>query len=850
VVLITDGADTCSVPGQFACDPGQAAELFASPNVAGVDPAKIFTIGFSESVSTAPPELTCISDITDAQYFGARNASELKDALYNVISQINTDDERSFVPFKVSPPPSSRGGPATEQDFLVVYPYFLPQGKASVWDGNLYGFALNEAQPVLPTDPDTCEVDAAQLVVEAVSGNAWDANARLADQLAAASPERHVFMASDGSGSWARHDLEEIAGDAVLRLYFQNLMNLPGGVTDLETQEIVNFLRYIWMDNDASATPDPQADARPGGYSVLGDFYHSQPLIVSPPNRSMFFFDYGYGSAHDYASFMEMQSKRRRVVYAGANDGMLHAFDGGIWDRNRGSSAETYNEQHDLGDGSELFAYVPHAVARKLYNMTYGESQQYMVDGSIATSDVFIDYDGDSDREWRTVAIATMRRGGRGMVALDITQPDPIGSSPDFIPAVPSDQFPGCLDGTASGCDGEYPKVLWEFSDTGDVDSNCPVGLVGVQCSPYWDLGWTWSKPAIARIAIYNAADPAEPDDLFVAFFGGGWDRNQADQTGNFIYGVDIETGAILYKHNLGVAVPSSPTALDSDIDGFHDRIYFADSDGSVYRLQFPAPSDSAATGADVGTLTRLFDFRPTFADGGFPDRQQFFTRPVTVPALFGGSGYTWGVVLGSGDRANLPFYIDPDGPVDHFFFLLDGDDTTTRGKGSLTAINYDELDGDFDCENSALDPANGKFGWYLSLRPNEKTVFDATVINGHVLFPTFDPAPNIVAVHNKPDVCVPLNPAGTPTPTATPNVDGSGEIVECNAAGLGRSYDLWFECGMGDYGENDDIYTGMETYTIGGTTYVTFTESAFASGETEEFPNVTGHVVTNWRQD
>jgi hypothetical protein len=54
----------------------------------------------------------------------------------------------------------------------------------------------------------------------------------------------------------------------------------------------------------------------------------------------------------------------------------------------------------------------------------------------------------------------------------------------------------------------------------------------------------------------------------------------------------------------------------------------------------------------------------------------------------------------------------------------------------------------------------------------------------------------------------------------------------------------------MGDYSENNDVYTGVEDYTIGGTTYVTYTESHFTEGETEEFPHVTGHVVTNWRQD
>ena len=834
VVLITDGADTCATPGTFACDPGQAAESFANPSIAGIDAVPIFTIGFSESVGDAPPQLSCISDITGGQYFGARNASELKDALYNVITQLNTDDERSFVPFKVSPPPSSASGTANAQDFLLVYPYFIPVGDSTVWDGNLYGFKLDESQPTIPANAD-CEVDATAIVVEAVSGEAWDAAARLADQLAVGSPTRHVFMASDGSGSWARHDLTEIPSNAILRLYLQNVMSVPGGVTDLETQEIVNFVRNIWEDNDTAATPDPRPEARPSGSPVLGDSYHSQPVIVNPPNRSMFFFDYGYGNANDYPAFMEKQAKRRRVVLAGANDGLWHAFDGGIWDRNRAGTGETYDEQHDLGNGQELFTYLPQAVMPRLYNLTYGKSQDYLVDGQTAVSDVFIDYDGDSDREWRTVAISTMRRGGRGMVALDITQPDPLNASD--VPAV--SRFPGCIDGTTSGCDGEYPKVLWEFSDTGDADLNSE-----------WDLGWTWSKPAIARIAIND--DPNPPDDVFVAFFGGGWDRSETDQTGNFIYGVEVETGAIVYKYNLGVAVPGSPTAHDSDIDGFHDRIYFADSDGSIHRLQFPSPGDSAATGADAGTLTRIFDFRSTFADGGFPARQQFFTRPVMVPALFGGTGYTWALALGSGDRANIDRYDNVNNPVDHFFFLLDIGDTTTRGKDNLVAIDIDDLTGDFDCtaEDSPLDPSVGNFGWYLNLRPNEKVMYEATVINGHVLFPTFDPTPNEVASHNVPDECVPSGGGGTPTPTATPNVDLTGNEVVCNAAGLGRSYDLWFECGLGDYGENDDIYTGIEDYTIGGTTYVTFTESSFTEGETEEFPNVTGHVVTNWRQD
>jgi Tfp pilus tip-associated adhesin PilY1 len=133
-----------------------------------------------------------------------------------------------------------------------------------------------------------------------------------------------------------------------------------------------------------------------------------------------------------------------------------------------------------------------------------------------------------------------MRRGGRGIVALDITQPDPLsGNNPTSGAA----GDPGCLNfngSTPAGCIDEYPKLLWEFSDTADSDGN----LNG-------DLGWTWSTPAIARIAIYNATTPAEPKEVFVAFFGGGWDFDLGT-TGNFIYAVDIETGQVLVKYNTG----------------------------------------------------------------------------------------------------------------------------------------------------------------------------------------------------------------------------------------------------------------------------------------------------------
>ncbi len=830
MVLITDGEESC---GLNACDGDQAAWKFKVPDVG--EPVRVFTIGFSEEFDPFNPSpLECVSTITDGRFFVATDASELTSALQGVIDEMDSRD-RSFVPFQVTPPSSNAGSIGGTEDYLALYPFFVPRKDFSLWTGTMYAFKLNSSQPTLPVTGD-CQIDFS--MVE------WDAATSLAAQLSLATPLRNVYVGTSAASVWTRHDLDDVGTDAALRTEFKTRLNMPTLPSDLEVQEIANFLTNIW-DNPLALDPAPQNPPRPPTYPVLGDTYHSQPVVARPPNTSLFYYDYGFVGAgelgaHDYQLYMEKHAKRRRVALVGANDGMLHAFDAGFWDRDDGG---TYDDLHDLGNGTELFAYVPEAIADRLWVMTYGTEQQYMVDGHIAVGDVFISPDGGvSPREWRTVALASMRRGGRGIVALDLTQPDPTSGAPDYEPIETT--MAGCADGTAGGCGSEFPRLMWEFSDETDLDVNCPVGYTGDECAPYWDLGWTWSRPAIARVPVYNSSNANEPDDVFIAFFGGGWDREENDWTGTHVYGVDIATGAIVYKQSIGVAVPGSFAAHDSDLDGFHDRIYFGDSDGSLWRIEFPAPNDPAATGVGAANLERIFDFR-----AGFGDRQQFFTRPIIVPAKFDGANFIWALALGAGDRANLQ---DEDGGINAFYFVLDsGTYATPRTAGDLVGIDYSALTGDFQCADTALDPANGLYGWYMTMRPNEKTTFEATVINGHVLFPTFEPGLDLLAT-DPPDLCGGAGGGGGgggggfggPLPG-----DVDPDLV-CRAAGIGRVYDLWFECGNGTQTELNDLPTGSEFYTIDGTTYVTHTLSGGSPGLTQEFLNPSGYTVTNWRQE
>ena len=113
--------------------------------------------------------------------------------------------------------------------------------------------------------------------------------------------------------------------------------------------------------------------------SVLGNSVHATPVYAG-------------------ASSNPLAPARPDMLYLGANDGMLHAF--------------------NAADGSELFAYVPAALFGTLHQLT---SKNFVhrayVDGPAQAGEVIIA--GDA----RTVLVSGMGGGAQGVFALDITDP-------------------------------------------------------------------------------------------------------------------------------------------------------------------------------------------------------------------------------------------------------------------------------------------------------------------------------------------------------------------------------------------------------------------------------------------
>lgn len=162
----------------------------------------------------------------------------------------------------------------------------------------------------------------------------------------------------------------------------------------------------------------------------LGDIIHSTPKLVEKPFEE---FDLLYGD-EEYTTFYQTYKNRRNVVYAGANDGMLHAFNAGFFnpvtggfvghpvDRSGTPVAGSYNN-YTLG--AEIWAYVPFNLLPHLYwltNPSYSHVNYCDLEVKVFDAKIFAP-DAVHPNGWGTVLVGGMGFGG-GKIATDVDKSD------------------------------------------------------------------------------------------------------------------------------------------------------------------------------------------------------------------------------------------------------------------------------------------------------------------------------------------------------------------------------------------------------------------------------------------
>jgi Tfp pilus tip-associated adhesin PilY1 len=785
LIVLSDGGDTCS--GENPC-----ADTANLNSKAGV---KTWVIAYGKDCNGIGNPLKCMAQNGKGELLCPKTATDLKTELERILGLIR-QEARSFASAAV---PSVQ---AIVEDKIFLT-NFTPLNGKSTWDGHVHSFI--KPLPLRSTDqkPDITHPN-----------HVWDAGqVMVASQVNAADPtgpnanQRRVYYSQESASAdvpftrrlfevpqatdpaavkydlWRGLGISFTAGNAASEASATTAANTAIANTFAVKSALVDV-----------KNPDGTTTTTTINY-LLGDIFHSNPLVLgNPPNTQYFALD-----LNAYQTFAEKHRLRRKMLIVGANDGMLHAFDAGKY--------SSTTDKFDNGTGKELFAYIPRSVLPtvKLISDPGVTTHQWSVDGTVTVADAFIDpnHNGtptDGDREWRTVAVGGLREGGALYYALDITQPDTLnpGDDPgeDFVPQpvngyVPSCNGEGSFNSTACG-PVPFPSVLWEFDDSvltasdgrvalDEEDDSFPNGNGVEDGNGKQDLGESWSVPNIGRIRIAESSGSSDTRDVYVAVFGGGLDPDNKTnpQKGSWIYIVDVETGEAIYKRQIEGAMPSEPAAVDTNSDGYLDRIYAATTLGYVYRIDLTA---DIVTGPDpddrlypalANKLVRRIDGQPHLVER-IPDtswaphkifdanwdsdlgtytlvaRQIFFRPSVVFDSKLG----LYLLAFGTGDRDDL---WNNDGQKGRFYVFVDdtdklpkkvnGDLVTVLKESDFTRVGVTDPATGGSLEAGAL----GHRGWFLVLDANERVINDAFALTGVTFFSTFKPNVNVTSTKDGP---------------------------------------------------------------------------------------------------
>ncbi len=300
------------------------------------------------------------------------------------------------------------------------------------------------------------------------------------------------------------------------------------------------YLNYLRGDqtNEVSSIAPLSTHSLRNRRLLLGDIVDAGLTPVSTPLQT--FSDANNPGYNFFKTLWTSTTPRPTTVYAGANDGMLHGFDGAT--------------------GSEVFAYVPSAVFQgphgtpqvdglaQLGNPNYVHHNY--VDATPAAFDIdmsrtvgfagVVDYTTAGGTPWRTVLIGGLGKGGKSFYALDITDPASMTS-----------------ESTVAG------DVLWEFTDP--------------------TMGYSFGVPVVVKTVKYG----------WVAILTSGYDN--ADGYG-YLYFVNPRTGALLEKvktpsPSIGLAQASAFVKDFSDETA--DSVYVGDLNGQVWRFDLTGTTGS-----------------------------------------------------------------------------------------------------------------------------------------------------------------------------------------------------------------------------------------------------------------
>ncbi len=629
------------------------------PDLDGTQNVTTHTIGFTIKHNLL--EQTAFNG--RGQYYTADNAQELSTAFYDIMQEIIEVSDSYTVPMI----PISRMEKTTNE--AKIYMALFKPSSSAFWKGNIKKFAIatsdDDSQGIKKGDilerNGDLATDASGQILETASSY-WGTGAPdggeaekggVGEILLNRIMPRRIFTYLEAGQPLAHpRNTFSTANDKLTRVKLQ---------TEDPAETVINFIHgYDTYDEDGDSITDEKRDW------ILGAFLHSRPSIIA------------YTSA--------------TVIFAGANDGMLHAF--------------------DESTGEELWACVPPVLIPRLKDLS-GNDQVYYVDGSPNVYLNDANHNGIIEAGDQAILISGLRRGGRCYFALDVSDP--------LNPEIPA--------GWANW--GEWEADIWQSTGMIGPDMTTESSDEAGASYPYAEMGQSWSIPVIGKIN-----DGGTGKNVF--FIGGGYDRNQdsanplsTDETmGRGAYVIHVFTGNPIWKYteeedslDMIWSVPSDIAAIDTTDSGFIDRLYVGDMGGKLWRFDIGK--------SNPGSWAAKILFNSNSPDNG--GRKIFYRPDVTLE-----EGYEF-VFFGTGNRT------DPRARtvVDRIYAVRDRNPASTLDEDDLVDVTLDCLQEDCgEDEETLRNQILSGNGWYIRLADNsgEKALASPLVFGGVTYLTTFTP--------------------------------------------------------------------------------------------------------------
>ena len=547
-------------------------------------------------------------------YYGAGQADKMISGLQNAFASIASQISGGTTAFSFTSP---RVTTTNNRSYAAQY-------DAATWSGNVGGgtvsYDLNDNPSITQN---------------------WNAQALLENN-----GSRKIITCCTATGAGLPFQVANLtAGGLNGRTNYASFAQVPGVLPT--AQSAPNFLAYLRGDRTRE-TNRTNGVYRTRTY-LLGDIVNAKLAAIGPPSAP-----FDDAANPGYSAFKSSTANRNRttVVYAGANDGMLHAFDGAV-------SGSTM--------GSELFAYIPSFV--------YGTNTSAPVSGLASlgqpsfTHHFFVDqtpgvFDIDMGSaggatgasDWRSLLIGGLGKGGKGYYAIDVTSP-----------ASWSDE-------TALAS-----KVKWEFTDP--------------------DMGYSYGDANVVKTKKYG----------WVVILTSGY--NNVDGVGYFFI-VNPVNGALLEKISTGYGSVASPagmthaTAYVIDYsDGTADALYAGDLNGNVWRLDLTPAAAAYSAPVRLAQVTAA-DNTPQ----AITSRPLIEVQPITQKryVLFGTGRLLDGSDLVSSQKQSLYAIVDGTKTAFHTSTSLPTGVTFPVRRSNLVA-NTNALAGIGSSPSAPM-------GWYIDL--------------------------------------------------------------------------------------------------------------------------------------